>query len=553
MSTPLELLPNRRGHVVLNKKDEAEKPECGRSTLPGVISQRACAFYGARWMLAAIPDVVHLVHGPVGCAYYGRTVRRTNYRIFSSNLAERDIVFGAGDKLYNSIREAVRQFSGTRAVIVYATCVVGITGEDLSAICNRASTDLGLPVVPVNCPGFCGTSQATGHDIAVNVLLEHFIVKGDKKEPPLDNTVNILGEFDVQGDLGEIEALLGQLGINIICTFSGRASTTAMANSHRAKLNIVHCRRTGQALAEAMHDRFHIPFLKVSFFGLEETTAALRAIGEFFGSDKTEKVIAQEVKKARRGIEPFLPGLAGKRVALFFGASRMGSMAKAFQELGMEVIMAGSQFGCRQDYREAGDKVKEGVLLMDDVHDRELEELLTKYRPDLLVGGTKEKYMAHKLGVPFLVFPQEMSPFAGFNGFVNLAREVSGIMGAPVWRLAQSRREVSKLKVAVASGNGLTIDQHFGKAEQFMIFELTPNSVSLLEVRRPAVKENVSYQDSGGKDGVRQRIDLLADCRAVLCTRAGECAREQAGNTGLTVLEKEGPLSEALKWCSSVL
>jgi nitrogenase molybdenum-cofactor synthesis protein NifE len=40
-----------------------------------------------------------------------------------------------------------------------------------------------------------------------------------------------------------------------------------------------------------------------------------------------------------------------------------------------------------------------------------------------------------KLGIPFLVFPQENDPFAGFRGFVNLARQAAGLVSAPVWRL----------------------------------------------------------------------------------------------------------------------
>ncbi|GAW93889.1 nitrogenase component 1 [Calderihabitans maritimus] len=551
MSVPIEVLPYRRGHLVVKEADPSVLPVCSRPTVPGVISERACAFYGARWMLASIPDVIHLIHGPAGCAYYGRTVRRKSYRIFSTQLVERDIIFGAGDKLYDSIVEAVTRNPNARAVLVYATCVAGVIGEDIPAVCKRATKDTGLPVVPVDCPGFCG-SQAEGHDIAAGVLFKHFIGIG-KAEQPIDNGVNIVGEFDVQGDLDEIEGLLKQLGLKVICAFSGRASVAAMANAHRARLNIVHCRRTGQALAEGMQKRFGIPYLKVSFFGLEETASALRSIGQFFGVAGAEDIIEPSIQEARKAAAPFLSSLAGKRVALFFGASRMGSMAKAFKELGMEVVMAGSQFGCREDYQEAGAKVPDGAVLIDDAHEKELEEFLVKRQPHLLVGGTKEKYLSHKLGVPFLVFPQEMSPFAGFRGFVNLAREAAGLISAPVWRLARRRGEVDKVKVAVASRNGLTVDQHFGRAEQFMIFEICGENINLLEIRRPSLVSENSCSQPKGKDGLQHRLDLLSDCQGVICVRAGRCVRERAEEAGLMVFESEGPLFQALEQCSLVL
>ncbi|RPF49782.1 nitrogenase molybdenum-cofactor synthesis protein NifE [Thermodesulfitimonas autotrophica] len=433
MQVPLEILPSRRGHAVVKESDPPVLPVCGQPTVPGVISERACAFYGARWVLAPIPDVIHLVHGPVGCAYYGRNVRRKGYRLFSTNLEERDVVFGAGEKLYRAILEACTLVPDARAVLVYATCVVGITGEDLPGICKRAARVVGRPVVPVNAPGFCGASQAAGHDIAARVLLEHFI--GKEAGEPVENGVNLLGEFNVQGDLDEIEALLEQLGLKLICAISGRASVATMAQAHRARLNIVHCRRTGHFLAEGMREKFGIPYVKVSFFGIEETATALRVIGQFFGATEVEEVIAQGIRAAKVAAAPFLSKLGGKRVGLFFGASRIGSMAKAFKELGMDVVLAGSQFGCQEDYQEAGNKVASGTVLVDDAHERELLEFVTYRQPHLWVGGTKERFLMQKLGIPFLVFPQENDPFAGFRGFVNLARQAAGLVSAPVWRL----------------------------------------------------------------------------------------------------------------------
>jgi nitrogenase molybdenum-cofactor synthesis protein NifE len=212
-----------------------------------------------------------------------------------------------------------------------------------------------------------------------------------------------------------------------------------MAKAHRATLNIVHCRRTGQLLAESLQQQYGTPFLKASFFGLEETALSLQAIGRFFGAGgaTVRDVVEAGCNEAGHMAEPFLKRLRGKRAALFFGASRMGSMTRAFVDLGMGVIMLGSQFGCRNDYEDVEPKLAEGTVVLDDAPEQELETFMDRWHPDLMCGGTKEKYLAHKLGVPFMVFPQEGSPFAGFRGFVNLAREAAGLVSAPVWRLAR--------------------------------------------------------------------------------------------------------------------
>lgn len=430
MELSVDMLPERRQHL-----QREGLPACNRPTLPGVVSQRACALYGARWMLAAIKDAIHLLHGPVGCAYYSETVRKKRYEVFSTALEEKDIIFGAGAKLATAIREGVRLRPAAAAVIVYTTCAAGLIGEDVAAICRQAEANLGVPVVPVNCPGFCGVSQGDGHEAAVTALLEHFIGRG-ADGPPLAKSVNILGEFDIQGDLKEIERLLQRLGVEVLCAVSGRATVAGLARARRAGLNLVHCGRTGRRLALEMAERFGIPWRKVSFFGLAETAAALRTIAAFFQCPEKATWVEEEIESAREKASPYLERLAGKRVGLFFGASRMGSMARAFRELGLEVVFCGSQFGCREDYAESRSRLGRETLMVDDAHERELEEFLHRYRPHLLVGGSREQFMAHKLGVPFLVFPQETAPYAGFNGFVNLAREVATFIGAPVWRLA---------------------------------------------------------------------------------------------------------------------
>lgn len=373
----------------------------------------------------------------------------------------------------------------------------------------------------------------------------------------MENSVNILGEFDVQGDLNEIEQLLQRLGLNIICAVSGRATVENMARAHRAMLNIVHCRRTGRWLARGMEERFGIPRRKVSFFGLEETAAALRTIAAFFDRTAEAEWVEREAKAARQRAASYLKLLAGKRVALFFGASRMGSMAKAFGELGMEVVLSGSQFGCREDYQDSRRCLGRGLLMIDDAHQRELEEFLHQCRPHLLVGGTREKFMAHKLGVPFMVFPQETSPYAGFNGFVNMAREVAGLVGAPVWRLidpgylaepaektepvmndkdtsgagsGESRSSLMQegglemvavknvistspgrgltpetFKVAVATRDGLMVDEHFGRAVSFVIFTLEGSKVKKVE-SRPMLRLAGNCEGNERKDAIAKRL-----------------------------------------------
>ncbi len=538
MEMPIEVTPDRAGHVVL--QDAAcELPMSETATLPGVVSQRACALYGARWMLAAVQDVIHLVHGPVGCAYNAGTVRRKSYQVFTTCLDEQDVIFGGRGKLARSIEEAVRLRPDASGVMVYVTCTAALIGEYVEAICREAAVRLGIPVAPVTCPGFCGVGQGQGQDAAAATLLEYFVGReaGDVEA----GTVNLLGEFDVQGDLGEIERLLARLGLKVQCAVSGRADVASLGRAHRAALNVVHCRRTGQNLADAMEREFGTPQLKASFFGLRETAASLEKIAGFFGL--AAEWIAGQAEGARASAAPYVASLAGKRVALFFGASRMGSMAGAFRELGLEMVLAGSQFGCQGDYQEVRRCSGGGTVFIDDANELELSEFLHRRRPDLLVGGTREKYLAHKLGIPFLIFPQETSAFAGFSGFVNLARDTAALLNAPVWRLVQ--RQHAAPRVAVATREGTMVDSHFGRATRFAVFDLPGGVAREVGVRETGAGD-FNCEDGSARSSLADKLALLADCRAVFCQAAGHCIRDLAAERDLAIIETDGKVEDVL-------
>jgi nitrogenase molybdenum-iron protein alpha chain len=99
-----------------------------------------------------IKDVIHLVHGPIGCAYWtwgGGTRQNLSDNpgfhgkyCFSTDMQEDNIIFGGEDKLYKSILEAHEEFPEARGVFVHSTCAIGLglfhsTARGLEAAANR--------------------------------------------------------------------------------------------------------------------------------------------------------------------------------------------------------------------------------------------------------------------------------------------------------------------------------------------------------------------------------------------------------------------------------
>jgi nitrogenase molybdenum-iron protein alpha chain len=321
-------------------------------------------------------------------------------------MQEDNIIFGGEDKLYKSILEAHEEFPEARGVFVHSTCAIGLIGDDLSGVCKRAEDETGIRVIPFNCEGFRGCSQSLGHHIAIMPLFE-------------------------------------RMGIRILCTFTGNASVDEIAQAHRAKLNLMHCQRSTPYICKLMEEKYGIPVVKATLFGVEQTSKALRDVAAFFElEDKAEEIIKEEVAQIAPKIEEYRSKFEGKRVFIYQGAPRAWHWINMFREFGVETIAAATTFGHEDDYAKICERVNDGALVIDNPNSLELEEILTDLKPDLFISGLKEKYLAYKLGVPFINgHAYEKGPYAAYSGLLNFARDVEKTLFAPVWGLIRRGKD----------------------------------------------------------------------------------------------------------------
>jgi nitrogenase molybdenum-iron protein alpha chain len=445
-------IPERKEHILIKDTQEALLPACNVQTVPGDMTERGCAFAGCRGVVGGpIKDAIQLVHGPIGCAYYTWGTRRNlsdtplhRKYCFSTDLTEDNVIFGGAEKLYNAIIESHKLFPEAKAVLVYATCVVGLIGDDLEAVCKKAESQIGIRVIPFWCEGFRGVSQSLGHHIANKALFD-YVVGTKELEDPSPYDMNIIGEFNIDGDAWAIKPLFDAMGVRVLSIFTGNASFDDLPPMHAAKLNIVQCQRSSTYIAKMIQDKYGTPFINVSLFGIEQTAKALRDVGKFFGlEDKAESVIQQETAKIKPRIDYYRSRLTGKRVMIYQGAPRAWHWVRLFSELGMEVVAAATTFGHKDDYEKLLAKVSEGTIIIDNPNAPELVEILEEYKPDLFVSGLKEKYLSYKLGVPFVNgHSYEEGPYAAFSGFVNFARDIDIAVNHPIWKMIRQKPSLS--------------------------------------------------------------------------------------------------------------
>ena len=93
-------------------------------------------------------------------------------------------------------------------------------GDDIEAVCKRASEKFGKPVIPVNAPGFAGPKNL-GNKLGAEALLDHVI---GTVEPELTTPydINIIGEYNLSGELWQVKPLLDALGVRILSLHLGR-------------------------------------------------------------------------------------------------------------------------------------------------------------------------------------------------------------------------------------------------------------------------------------------------------------------------------------------
>jgi len=447
----IELLPGREKQVVHTGGAGGKPAEmaCGKASVAGSVSQRACVFCGSRVVLYPIADALHIVHGPVGCAAYTWDIRgaqssgpQLHRNSFSTDLQEMDVIYGGEKKLEAALLELIAHHS-PKATFVYSTCIVGLIGDDVSAVCKRVSDKTGIPVLGVHSEGFMGTKK-DGYKAACDALFQ-LIGTGDISNIS-PHSINILGEFNLAGETWILRDYYKRMGIEVVSCLTGDSRIEDIRRAHGAKLNLVQCSGSMTGLAKMMERDYGIPFKRVSYFGIEDMSAALYEAAKFFKDDpeimsRAQNLVREEVVAIYPELLRFKQKLLGKKAAIYVGGSfKAFSLMRALRLIGMETAIVGSQTGDKEDYKTLQEMADPGTIIVDDANPLELAKFCLEKDVDLFIGGVKERPIAYKLGIGFCDHNHERKePLAGYIGMLNFAKEVYASVASPVWQFAPRR------------------------------------------------------------------------------------------------------------------
>ena len=426
-----------------NQKKQGEKKSksCTQQAQPGA-AQGGCAFDGAMIALVPITDAAHLVHGPIACAgnswgsrgslSSGPMLYKTG---FTTDVGENDVIFGGEKKLYKAILELKERYQPA-AVFVYATCVTALIGDDIDAVCKVAAEKIGTPVIPVIAPGFIG-SKNLGNRFGGESLLE-YVVGTAEPEYTTPYDINLIGEYNIAGEMWGVLPLFEKLGIRVLSKITGDARYEEVRYAHRAKLNVMICSRALLNMARKMQERYGIPYIEESFYGIKDINRCLRTVAAKLGDadlqERTEKLIAEETASLDIALAPYRAKLKGKRIVLYTGGVKSWSIISAAKDLGIEVVATSTRKSTEEDKAKIKNLLGNDGIMLEKGNATELLKLIEETNADMLIAGGRNQYTALKARIPFLDINQERHhPYAGYVGMVEMARELTEALYSPVW------------------------------------------------------------------------------------------------------------------------
>lgn len=267
-----------------------------------------CVLAGIASVLEAIDRVCPVYHAGPGCcmqttaAEQGQSGHKSacfvsGVSVPSSNMLEREVVFGGTEKLKTTIQGAIDVIDAD-AYFVLTGCTAGIIGDDIVSVTDEFQ-GRGYSVYPIETPGFAGDSNL-GYEVVWNTMIDQVIEENVPKDNKLVNIFGIVPYHDPfwSGNLEEIKRILNRLGLKVNTFFTDHQGIDDIRKCSGAALNIIINPWLFKGPAKKFEEKFRVPSIRIPGLpiGATDTTKFIYKVSEQLKLDPNivEKVIKQE-------------------------------------------------------------------------------------------------------------------------------------------------------------------------------------------------------------------------------------------------------------------
>lgn len=392
-----------------------------------------------------VREAVLVQHSPIGCGA-GQVIYNSIYRnglairglpvenlhLISTNLRERDMVYGGADKLAQSIRDAYTR-NKPKAIFIATSCATAIIGDDVAGIASELEDELGIPVIPLFCEGFKSKHWSTGFDATQHGILRQIVKKNpEKKQEDLVNVINLWGS-DV------FSPMLGELGLRVNYVVD-LATVDELAQLSEAAATVGFCYTLSSYLAAALEQEFGVPEVKAPQpYGFAGTDAWLREIARVTNREgKAEDYIAREHARVKPELEKLKEKLKGLKGFVSTGSAYSHGLIAVLRELGVQVD--GSLVFHHDPIYDSQDPKEDSLgHLIDHYGDVEhfsvgnrqqyqFYALLQRVKPDfIIIRHNGLAPLAARLGIPAIPLGDEHAAI-GYQGILNLGNSILDVL-----------------------------------------------------------------------------------------------------------------------------
>ena len=414
-----------------------------------------CVLAGVNSVLCAIDKVCPIYHSGPGCcmqttaAEQGQSGHKsgcfvTGVSLPSSNMLEKEVVFGGLDKLRTTIQGAV-DIIDADAYFVLTGCTAGIIGDDIASVTDEFQAK-GVKVYPVDTPGFAGDSNL-GYEIVWNTMIDQVIEKDVPKDDKLVNIFGIVPYHDPfwSGSLEEIDRILSKLGLKVNTFFTKHQNIEVIRKCSGAALNIIINPWLFKGPAKKFEEKFGVPSLRYAGnpIGATDTTEFVRAVAETLKLDNelVEKVIEEEEDYVYSYLGQAIGVLSWKRFAVVADATNAIGitryLANDYSFTPVLVIISEPIYR-EEDKQRIIDRITSleyakppKVVFTADQF--EINETILSEEEDitLLVGSTNEREVAIEKGIQFITaaFPINERlifnrTYTGYRGSLTFTEDI---------------------------------------------------------------------------------------------------------------------------------
>ena len=387
---------------------------------------------GIIWTLSSIEDACVIEFGPAGTTHYavegvGSLNGEDRARIYSTHMDQSDVTFGKYDRLEKAIVEIDVNIK-PKYMFVMASSISSIIGADIESVCETLKESVNAKLIPITTGGL-----KDDYNVGVEYMLNTLVKEITKDTNVRDlNKYNIIGanvdKYNFLSDVEELKRTMKELFNKEANTiFTCDTSIEDIENAAKASLNIV-VRKEGLKAAEYMKEKYNIPYIYNSLYGLINMTNFIKEVENIDGYDLNNESYKKEVDVVRSNIinlkRRFYFYEGNKKCAVFGDYDTVVGLKDLLEELGLEIDRSEVLY---RDYND--ESLISGGSEFDRMKYLKNNELLGLFGDGPCLDMIHDSKLDLQVSNPNLdrvnIYP--FTPFIGFRGTLNIIEKIMNI------------------------------------------------------------------------------------------------------------------------------